>query len=540
MNATTSLVKPTVGYSYLRFSKSSQQFNESLKRQRKSTADFCKANGITLVEEMQALGVSAFRGKNLEDTEILGIFLKRIKEGKIPSDGSACLIVESFDRISRDKVLRAQQVLIDIICNGVGIAPLSFNGQILTEDSIGKQPTLLVMAIVEQMRGNNESQLKSERVMDNFNKKYGRIAEGEKVYMGGHMPSWISGLKNGKWLVDESRVAIVKRIFKEFAAGSSLNKIAVGLNEDAKQGKVPGCMRAKRSTKRQFWERATIRCILTNPTVTGVFTLKGKENPNYLPVVITRQDFDIVQSKVKQNAGRRGGSSNGDVNFIFRGNICKCKCGGSIGIMSQHDTATRHYTYLGCTNTRKGTCDANLKFRMDLFERAFFGHCLHYAPSDFLANEAKLAVKELESKQAELVAITKKINQVVAIMDSGIDLGEIKERLASLQSQRKTITEGIKDLNTKTNAATVIPAAAKSFTRLVHDDLEDQAVRKELVNILPVLVKSITFRLKEYKDFDVEFHNGEKWSYTGSIEEFAIDTKGKLHALEQKRSNFEL
>ena len=158
-----------LAYSYIRFSTPEQSKGDSLTRQTTRTKAFCETNGYRLVEEMQALGVSAFRGANLDDTAILGQFLNRVRDGKIPR--GSVLVVESFDRISRDKVLRCQHVLMDILLNGVGVAPLSFNGQILTEQTVNDNPTLLILAICEQWRGGNESKVKSERILEAFSRK---------------------------------------------------------------------------------------------------------------------------------------------------------------------------------------------------------------------------------------------------------------------------------------------------------------------------------------------------------------------------------
>lgn len=198
----TAKAEQTLAYSYIRFSRGVQgkEGKDSLRRQLDRTRDFCKQHGLTLVEEMKALGVSSFKGKNLEADQIFGEFLTRVKQHKIPA--GSVLVVESIDRISRDKILRVQNTLTDILLNGVGIAPLSFNGEILTEDRVNKKPELLLLCIVEAMRAGNESTHKSERIQENFDQKREAIKSGKRVYFGGCMPGWVTGVEKCKRIME--------------------------------------------------------------------------------------------------------------------------------------------------------------------------------------------------------------------------------------------------------------------------------------------------------------------------------------------------
>jgi len=88
-------------YSYVRFSTAEQAAGDSRRRQTDLAADYVKRHGLTLDIElnMRDLGVSAFKGKNLEETAALGAFRRGIEDGMV--EPGSVLLVESLDRISR-------------------------------------------------------------------------------------------------------------------------------------------------------------------------------------------------------------------------------------------------------------------------------------------------------------------------------------------------------------------------------------------------------------------------------------------------------
>ena len=518
-------MKKRLAYSYIRFSKMVQRLGDSLRRQVENTKRFCEQHNLTLVEEMKDLGVSAFKGKNLEDDAKLGEFLSRVKAGKIPQD--SVLIVESFDRISRDKVTRCQRILLEIIENGIGIAPLSFGGKIITEETAAKEPTLLIMAIVEQMRGNNESQVKSERVLASLKNKSDKITNGEKIYFGGLMPSYIRGVERGEWIVDDRKVGLVKRIFSDYLVGKAMTKIAHELNEDEKSGKIPsGGMKLRHNHHRGHWSQATVKCILGNRSVTGDWRLKGKEYPNYLPVIVSKDDFEKVQLRMKQNKNNRGGSPNGLIRNLFKG-LTKCAhCGGTIGVITSKQNG-KDYPYYLCTSARFHRCECRSALKAEYLEEQFFFNILRESPVSIVGKENT----EYQTKLAQLKNGLNHCDKVAADISELIGsfpISEIKTRLASNESERERIKKEITELNGLMITSKAVPGALDDlkaiFNRAVDKrdnkdqviqaigrvvtTLEDQTMRAKLVNILPNIVSKIVIDLKK-RTYKAELVSGE-------------------------------
>jgi len=93
-------------FSYLRFSSPQQASGDSVRRQMDGAADWCRRNKIDLDKTLTLRdeGVSAYRGKHREnpDTNALAGFLQAVRVGRVHN--GSYLIVESLDRLSREKI----------------------------------------------------------------------------------------------------------------------------------------------------------------------------------------------------------------------------------------------------------------------------------------------------------------------------------------------------------------------------------------------------------------------------------------------------
>jgi DNA invertase Pin-like site-specific DNA recombinase len=87
-------------FSYIRFSSPEQAKGDSFRRQSVAAAEWAKHNGYTIVQSLENLGISAFRGQNQHMGDF-GEFLAAAESGRLPED--SVLIVESLDRLSRQE-----------------------------------------------------------------------------------------------------------------------------------------------------------------------------------------------------------------------------------------------------------------------------------------------------------------------------------------------------------------------------------------------------------------------------------------------------
>ena len=125
-----------------------QAAGDSVRRQVELTAEWCRRNGVRLDESISLRdeGVSAFRGKHREnpDTNALAAFVAAVHAGKI-APGSY-LIVESLDRLSREKIRPALTLLLNLIESGIKVVQLLPIEVVYDEDV---EPMQLLMAVME-------------------------------------------------------------------------------------------------------------------------------------------------------------------------------------------------------------------------------------------------------------------------------------------------------------------------------------------------------------------------------------------------------
>ena len=151
-------------YSYIRFSTPEQLKGDSLRRQMELAKDYADQHNLELTQ-VSDQGVSAFRGKNLEKGN-LGRFVQLVNDGKI-EEGST-LLIESFDRLSRQGLSDAVSLFLQIINAGVVVVTLADGGKEYTKESIDRDMTDLLISLTIMSRANEESRTKSARLQKSW------------------------------------------------------------------------------------------------------------------------------------------------------------------------------------------------------------------------------------------------------------------------------------------------------------------------------------------------------------------------------------
>lgn len=206
-------MKPRV-ISYTRFSSRRQSHGKSEERQEDAARSWCVRNGFELDENISDLGVSAFRGRH-RNKGALSTFLRRIQDGKIPK--GSYLLIEHFDRLTREEVSDAQDLVKLILREGVNIVTL-LDGRVYSRESLNDLEALLVMLMMFS-RAHEESRAKGDRVAETFKRKR---AEGNRVF--GAAPGWLrrkQGSALGEWEAISELADIVVRVFELAAAAAS-------------------------------------------------------------------------------------------------------------------------------------------------------------------------------------------------------------------------------------------------------------------------------------------------------------------------------
>ncbi|WP_102270405.1 recombinase family protein [Vibrio cyclitrophicus] len=343
-------------YSYIRFSSSRQADGDSIRRQTELARSYANEHGLDLQDvSISDFGVSAFRGSNAIEGA-LGAFLKLVDEQKIDSD--CYLLVESFDRLSRQAVEDALGLLMQVVNRGITLVTLSDNHEYKRGEL---DMTKLILSIVTMSRANEESEMKSRRTSAAWEKARIDALKGIKA-KNSRLPDWLSWNDDKTdFTVSQSAKEIIQRVFELSAGGSGIEIIARTLNEE-------GCRTFKKSKE---WRSSGVSKLLRNRAVIGEFQfyqkdVHGKRSPigepivDYYPQVITKPLFLAVQQGMDLRNKRGSGNRSGQFTNIFTGLIRCGECGSSVVTSSQ--TTKTPQGYLKCTLRCESQARMNYKY----------------------------------------------------------------------------------------------------------------------------------------------------------------------------------
>ena len=306
-------------YSYRRFSDAGKQSSgTSIERQTQMARAYCDRHGLTLSDlTYEDLGVSAFTGENAS-AGALAAFKDAIGEGDDkPVKAGSALLVESFDRLSRQGWRPTLRIVEDIIAKGVSVITLT-DGRIydnVTLDSIEAGIILMLTAT----RAAEESATKSRRIGEAWKiRKANAIANGYVI--GELCPGWMSYDKATKtFALIPPRAAVVRRMVDLALTGVGLHSIARDLNRS----------QAETFEGAKQWFNDGVRRVLGNAAVAGVLAVGNDRRPGYFPAVATEDEWQDVQTLWD---GRRKPHHRVGAEIVnpLAGLACCSICGGSV------------------------------------------------------------------------------------------------------------------------------------------------------------------------------------------------------------------
>lgn len=405
-----------IAFSYLRLSSDRQLKGDGLRRQMEDTEHYCKENGLVLDETLQDLGYSGFTGANLEKVA-LGEFLKRVGAREIPRGSH--LIVESLDRLSRDKVMKAFRVFSEILEAGIVIHTLA-DQKVYTEKSVNENMADLLISITYMIRAHDESRMKVLRQRGAWKTKR---AEAATKKMTRRAPAWLIAETgdDGEITFREhpKRGPMVRMIFEELANGIGRDKIARRLNKEGEPAWGHGGKWHGRE-----WHGGTIQKITDSRAVLGEFQpgktiivtedgeTKRKRVPDgepikdYYPQVVpdelwlrARHAADARKTTKVMNTGGRKGTVYSN---LFGGFV---RCGHCNSPMNYRDRGPRSTIVLRCSGNRNGTCDNEHRYSYQALERAV----LNWVTELDLTDDTSAEATEIE---LEIATLTLKRNEL--------------------------------------------------------------------------------------------------------------------------------
>lgn len=334
-------------YSYIRMSTDIQLKGDSKRRQLDASEIYAKNNQLELVDTFEDIGVSAFKSKNTQKG-VLADFLDALEAGKI--ERNSVLLIESLDRLSRDKLSEALPLFINILNKDVEIVTLADN-QKYTKGIINQNPGAMFISLGVMFRANEESEIKSKRLGAAWKNK--RDNASTKVVTR-TCPAWLKfSEKSGRFEVDKAKGKVVRKIFDMCINTCGYGSIAKHLNEN----NIPIFGTGK------IWYTSYIKKIITNRSVIGEFQphqitngkrqKSGEPIADYFPKIVDEQTFLLAQVSVARRNTLGKGRKGENFTNLFAGITYCGNCGFKMRVRNRGGNSPSS-KYLVCNNKIEG------------------------------------------------------------------------------------------------------------------------------------------------------------------------------------------
>lgn len=439
-------------YSYLRFSSMAQEPGDSLRRQVELARRYAADHNLRLNERsFRDLGVSGFRGRNVE-VGALGAFIAAVKGGLIAR--GSYLLIEQFDRLSRDQVTKALRLLLDLVeDHGITVVTL-VDGKVWNAETV-QDVTNVLVSVILMSRAHEESKSKSKRLIEVWGEKKAATAEGRaRRIVTSECPRWLrpnedkTSFEPVPELVD-----VVRRVYAMRLAGHGVSSIVTRANAEGwpVPGKPPLRLPgeswddyAKRAPL-QSWHTSLVGRLLHNRAVLGEYQphrnlAPGKREPagapipGYYPAIIDEQTFLRVQA-VAERRGEFPGRRDASYRNWLQG-LLKCGCGQSMVRKNKNSQAQPNYARYYCSARNRGVSTCAGANAGEL-ERAVLYVVSALAPAQFDGHRRADEIKtQLDVLSVELAAARSKRDRLAeAVADSTAPVKSILPLLAKAEDE---------------------------------------------------------------------------------------------------------
>ncbi len=486
-----------LGYSYVRFSDPAQAAGDSLRRQTDGSAEaFCERQGVRLDTslKMHDKGVSAFRGKHRGDKHALGKFLDLARRGRVPA--GSFLIIENLDRLSREEIWSALELVTELLKLGINIVQLMPVEQIISKTS---GPMVAMMAIMELNRGHSESAAKSKRVGEAWDQR--RVKARGGAILTRKLPLWVKE-EAGKLVEIPERADAVRRIFELSGAGYGLNRILKKLNEEGVPAFGPSgrwsvsyidLILKDRRAVGELQPRTKKKAAGDKDDKGGVNRPDGEPIADYFPAVVTEQQWHRARAgSIQRDRGR--GRPMKDIN-LFGGLMREAGTGESYVVgLESGGAGHKRYRVIRSTSYRKGLGSAR-SFPLAIFEAAVLSLLKEINPAEVLGQEDAGAAEAMDLS-ARLTVVDESIRAIEADLDENGDSPTQTKRLRAREDERRAIVERQNELD-RAAALPMAEAWGEALTLLdalaSAPDPEDARIRlraavKRVIDVMTILV----------------------------------------------------
>lgn len=403
---------------YARYSSHNQR-EESIEGQLRKCHAFAEQNGFVILEEYCDRAIS---GKTDNRPE----FQRMIKDAE--KGHFKAIIMYTLDRFARNRYDAAMHK-----------AKLKKHGIRLyyTEQAISDEPEgILLESMLEGL---------AEYYSENLSRgvKRGMKENALKCMItGGYMPLGYKKTADKKYEIDPQTAPIVKEIFDLYISGKSQRQIIDIMNE-----------KGYRTVKNMPFRIGSVSSILTNRKYMGIYEFDDIVVEGGIPAIISAEEFNKAQEMLCKNK-RSSGKMKAPESYLLTGKIFCGHCGSPM----RGESGTSHtgdiYNYYKCADRKKHKSCSKENEKKDRIERAVVEETVNQVLKpdviDAIATKvAEIAEREFHDNtrfnalQEELKNVQASIKNLLKLVEQGIDIDDVGERLLDLNSQKADLQKQI-------------------------------------------------------------------------------------------------
>jgi DNA invertase Pin-like site-specific DNA recombinase len=511
-------------YSYRRYSSGKQASGTSLERQLEKAQEVCEEMGWVLDTSYTDPGLSGYHGHN-KTIGALGSFLKAI--GKGVKVGSV-LIVENLDRLSREEIDPAGEIIKGILRKGVELYVCDMKRH-YTKASLN-DPLAVIEWCFNQYRAHQESERKADFAKKNWRSKREKAAKGEIAVKDGRKasphrcPGWIKWNKvEQKWEENEN-ADVVRKMYSLCISGYGFYRIVQFLNREG----------IKTFVQRKKWSLPAVSDIFSSKSVLGEIVLGGKTIKGYYPAIIKESTYYKAQAVIhnRSSGGGRVKSNQSTVSNLFTG---LAFFGDSSATVASKGTGR----YLVSSDGQIGAGEY-IAFPYCTFEDHFFHELMELNPLDIVEREE--TEDNLPILESKLQGINRNIDRMRERLRNGADYGTLEDMIDTLDAEKGEVLAAIEREKQKnhTGGANHIVDLQAIYAKAA--EFSTAEIRMRIKALLRSLVERIDLEVEKITDTKAKVRKGRQGRKikiikaivkfrSGATRQIFISTKGTSMSL---------
>lgn len=440
---------------YARFS-SDRQREESTEGQVRECTEYAKQNGYTIVETYidRALSASKETEKRLD-------FLRMVRDsGKRLFD---VVLVWKLDRFARNRYDSAHYKAI-LKKNGVRVVSATEH---ITEGPEG----IILESMLEGMAEYYSAELSE------------KIHRGQKENAlkcrnnGGCIPLGYKLGADKRLEIDPVTAPVVREIFQRYAEGATIREIIDDLNQ-----------RGIKTSRGYSFTYSGFNLLLQNRKYIGEYKYQDVVIPGGVPAIVSPEVFDRVQTRMERNK-HAPATSKAKERYLLTTKLFCGNCGKVMFGESGVGTGQKVYRYYKCASAKKKTGCNKKAVKKEWIENLVVQQTMAVVVDGPLMErlvDRLLSIQGAESYDLKLLRRQLKeteqgIENMVNAIQQGIITASTKERLATLEEQKRQLDQQIMKEQIQSPVLTR-EQIAFFLDQYKHTDITDETQRQRLID----------------------------------------------------------